>query len=72
MMSRSAEREAICGEVIATPGARKSHAAFVWQGERILFMFPVDTPQEGEAMIGKALALLAQLKGAVRQSAERS
>jgi hypothetical protein len=56
--------EAICGEILPTPGARKPHAAFVKQGQRILFMFPVDSPQEGEAKIGEALALLKGMSGA--------
>lgn len=60
-MTGAATSEAICGEVVATPGARKPHAAFVRQGAHILFIFPVDSPREGEVRIGEALRLLEEI-----------
>ena len=66
VMAEPAGSEQITGEVVPTPDARKPHAALVKQGTRILFMFPVDTPREGEKRIGEALALLEELRGARR------
>ena len=61
-MKRSAV-ECVTAEIFATPGARKSHAAFVKQGTQVLLMLPVDTPREGRAKIAEVLSHLESVIG---------
>jgi len=48
--------------IVRTPAAAKGYAAMIRDRDRILFLWPVDSEDEGQARIDDGLALLDGLK----------